>query len=151
MLTFSGIVWRILYQARADRPLSPARASEGRFHHSGQTALYASLTPEGAGVAIRRYVGADDPPRVILPLQVTNARLADLRGRPEVSVIWQDLHAAGAPSPTWTFSDQARREGAQGLLYSSRSRPELSHLVLFDCAADLIRPAGAAAPWPPGS
>ena len=147
MIPFSGTVWRIVFADQAGAPTAPARAPEGRFHHSGQSALYASLTPEGAGVAIRRYVGPQDPPRVILPLLVTSVRLADLRGRPEVSVVWQDIHEAGAPSPTWTFSDAARAEGAQGLLYSSRSRPELSHIVLFGHGP--VRAEGAPPlPWP---
>jgi len=30
------------------------------------------------------------------------------------------------------FSDAARDEGADAMLYSSRSRPELSHVVVFD-------------------
>lgn len=147
MIAFSGTVWRILFADLAGAPTAPARAPEGRFHHSGQWALYASLTPEGAGVAIRRYVGADDPARVILPLEVTQARLADLRGRPEVSQIWQDIRATGAAAPSWPYSDTARAEGAQGLLYSSRSRPELSHIVLFDPGP--VRAGGTAPlPWP---
>lgn len=147
MIPFSGTVWRILFADQAGAPAAPARAPEGRFHHSGQKALYASLTPEGAGVAIRRYLGPQDPPRLILPLLVTGARLADFRGRPEVSVVWQDIYEAGAPSPTWTFSDAARAEGAQGLLYSSRSRPDLTHIVLFDLRATLVCQSGEASPW----
>ncbi|MCE8547268.1 RES family NAD+ phosphorylase [Ruegeria pomeroyi] len=147
VIAFSGTVWRILFADQAGAPTAPARAPEGRFHHSGQKALYASLTPEGAGVAIRRYVGPQNPPRVIVPLLVTDARLADLRGRPEVSVVWQDIRATGAPAPSWAYSDAARAEGAQGLLYSSRSRPELSHIVVFDPGP--VRAEGAPPqPWP---
>ncbi|WP_342586531.1 RES family NAD+ phosphorylase [Leisingera sp. ANG-DT] len=147
LLNFSGTVWRILFRSQADRPLAPARAPEGRFHHSGQLALYTSLSAEGAGIAIRRYVSSDDPPRIILPLQVKDIRLADLRGRPEVSAVWQDIRARGTPSPTWVFSDTARTEGAQGLLYSSRSRPDLTHLVLFGSGLPVLSLAGPPAPW----
>lgn len=133
MLEFSGPVWRILFASQAAAPLLPARAPEGRFHHSGQFALYASLSAEGASVAIRRYVSGDDPDRVIQRFQVENAQLVDYRGQTAASVIWQDIRATGAPSPTWSFSDKARARGADGLIYSSRSRPDLSHLVLF-CA-----------------
>ncbi|SOC05179.1 RES family NAD+ phosphorylase [Rhodobacter maris] len=142
MIPFSGTVWRILAAERAGEATAPARHPEGRFHHSGQTALYASLTAEGAGVAIARYLAPGDGPRVIVPLRVEAARIADHRGEPALSVIWQEDRAAtGAPSPTWAFSDAARRAGAQGLLYSSRSRPELAHLVLFDLSPGLLTPA----------
>jgi hypothetical protein len=127
-------------------PLAPAQSPEGRFHHSGQWAIYASLTPEGCAVAIRRYLRADDPPRVVVPLALGPLRLTDLRGRAEVSAVWQDIRAGGAPSPTWAFSDAARAAGAQGVLYSSRSRPELTHLVIFDPA--VIVGTGAPLPFP---
>ena len=148
MIEFSGPVWRILFQSQAGSPLDPARAPEGRFHHHGQSALYASLSEEGAGVAIRRYVSAGDPARVIQRCQVT-ASLHDLRGRREVSVVWQDIAAVDLPSPTWAYSDKARALGAQGMLYSSRSRPDLSHLVLFDITPTTIRTASQPYPWHP--
>ena len=43
-------------------------------------------------------------------------------------------YEAGEASPTWLFSDEARDKGADAMLYSSRSRPELSHVVIFDTA-----------------
>ncbi|CUJ84613.1 hypothetical protein RUE5091_00240 [Ruegeria denitrificans] len=149
MLEFSGPVWRILFLSQSDAPLDPARAPEGRFHHSGQVALYASLSAEGAGIAIRRYISPDDPPRIVQQAQVTGAKLVDLRGRPEVSIVWQDNHEERGFSPTWRFSDHARDKGADGLIYSSRSRPELSHLVLFSLSPTIIRADGQAAPWVP--
>lgn len=144
MISFSGNVWRILNATLADAPLAPARAPIGRFHHSGQTAIYTSLTAEGAAVAIARYVAETRLERVIVPLSLSATRLVDLRKRTEVSVVWQDLPL---PSPTWQFSDDARVAGAQGVLYSSRSRPELTHCVLFD--ANCLSPAGPPVPWSP--
>ncbi len=145
MIGFDGTAFRALFAA-AD-PLAPASAPEGRFHHSGQWALYASLTPEGCAVAIRRYLRPDDPPRVVVALRVTG-RMVDLRGRTEASVVWQDGWAAGTPSPTWAFSDAARAAGAQGLLYSSRSRPDLAHLAIFDPAAVRRAADGATRAFP---
>jgi RES domain-containing protein len=145
VIGFDGTAFRALFAA-AD-PLAPASAPEGRFHHSGQWALYASLTPEGCAVAIRRYLRPDDPPRVVVALRVTG-RMVDLRGRTEASVVWQDGWAAGTPSPTWAFSDAARAAGAQGLLYSSRSRPDLAHLAIFDPAAVRRAADGAARAFP---
>ncbi|MBN8631361.1 MAG: RES family NAD+ phosphorylase [Rhodobacterales bacterium] len=138
MQAFEGVAWRMI-TAGAD-PLGPATAPVGRFHHAGQIALYTSLTVEGTVVAMQRYLRPDDPPREVVPLTIRATRLADLRGNPEASVVWQDMHAAGAASPTWAFSDRARQAGAEGMLYSSRSRPDLTHLVLFDLT--VIREVG---------
>ena len=128
---FAAPVWRLLPREPGIAPDSPARAPEGRFHHSGQLAAYASLSAEGAAVAIRRYL-VDGAPRDLVAMRLSASRVADARGRPEASVVWQDIRAGGAPSPTWAFSDEARASGAQAMLYASRSRPELSHVVVFD-------------------
>lgn len=146
-LRFRGRAWRILPAGGVDDPTGPARAPVGRFHHSGQHALYASLTSGGAGVAIARYLSPDGPARIILPLRI-DADVADLReAGASPSVVWQDAHAAGRPAPTWALSDAARAAGAQGMLYRSCSRPDLVHIVLFDLAA--ATPDGPAAPWWP--
>ncbi len=152
MIPFHGTVWRILSADRADVACEPARHPEGRFHYSGQVALYASLSVEGAAVALRRYVRAGDPSRVIVPLEITAQAMDDLRGTPDqaqASVVWQDGRASGAPSPTWRLSDRSRARGAQGLIYASRSRPDLSHLVLFAVSPSTVRQAGPAQPWHP--
>ncbi|GGH34322.1 RES domain-containing protein [Cribrihabitans marinus] len=146
MIAFAGTVWRMTFAGRD--ATTPVTSPEGRFHHSGQWAVYASLSPEGTAVAIRRYLRPDDLPRLICPLVVKADRVADLRGRDDMSVIWQDNRATGAASPTWAQSDAARAAGAQALLYSSRSRPDLSHLVAFVpeiLTADTQR---TALPWP---
>ncbi|MCE8417994.1 RES family NAD+ phosphorylase [Rhodovulum sulfidophilum] len=151
MIAFRGLVWRLLPTERAGAPCAPVASPEGRFHRPGEAVLYASLTAEGAGVAIARYLTPDAPARALVPLAVTADRIVDLRALPApnpASIVWQDLRASGAPAPTWAFSDAARAEGAEGLLYPSRSRPELSHLVLFDPAPPLVQPAGPARPWP---
>jgi RES domain-containing protein len=122
-----------------EMPASPAAAPEGRYHYAGQTAAYASLSAEGAAVAIRRYL-ADGIERTLVPMWLVADYVADIRGEKAASVVWQDIRAAGAPSPTWLFSDAARKAGAQAMLYSSRSRPDLSHVVVFE--PDLLRFAG---------
>lgn len=131
---FNGPVWRLLPERFAAAPSTPAKAPEGRFHHSGQIAAYASLTPEGAAVAIQRYL-VDGISRVLVPMWLDARPVVDERGNLSASIVWQDIRAAGKPSPTWQFSDAARKAGAQAMLYSSRSRPEFSHVVVFqpDC------------------
>jgi len=131
LIQFRGPVWRLLPKSIVDTPGIPASAPEGRFHHSGQIAAYASLSAEGAGVAIQRYL-ADGAERMLVPMWLAAERVADIRGNGEASVVWQDIRRAGKPSPTWVFSDGARQAGAQAMLYSSRSRPDLSHVVVFE-------------------
>ncbi|MFT9198743.1 RES family NAD+ phosphorylase [Gluconobacter oxydans] len=130
IISFDGPVWRLLPKTLAGNPTVIATAPEGRFHHSGQIAAYASLSAEGASVAIQRYL-SDQIERVLIPMRLTAKRVADVRGMPAASVVWQDLRDDGIPSPTWLFSDAARQAGAEAMLYSSRSRPDLSHVVVF--------------------
>ena len=67
--SFDGPVWRLLPEAHIHTPEKPAGAPEGRFHHSGQTtAAYASLSAEGARVAIKRYIGDGVARKLILSL-----------------------------------------------------------------------------------
>ena len=149
MITFRGQVWRIVFADQVDAPTAPARAPEGRFHHDNQWAVYTSLSLEGAGVAIAAYVSRDDRERVAVPLDI-DAQVVDLRTLPdpsEASIVWQTHRTRGLPAPTWDLSDAARQHGASGVLYPSRSRPELTHLALFHPSA--IRTTHQAIPWRP--
>ncbi len=130
MICYAGLAWRIVWQGQD--ALAPVQNPEGRFHHAGQPAVYTSLTEEGCATAIARYLAPQDGPREIACLQIDAAQICDLRDEPAARMVWQDLRATGAASPTWGFSDAARAKGAQGLLYASRSQPHLTHLVLFD-------------------
>lgn len=124
-------VWRILPSDLVVTPTIPARAAEGRFHHSGQVASYASLSAEGASVAIQRYLN-DNISRKMVPMWLQSDCVIDERGNDEASKVWQDIRAKGQLPPTWEISDAAREAGAKAMLYSSRSRPDLSHVVVFD-------------------
>lgn len=130
ILSFDGAVWRLLPEELANGPAEAARAPEGRFHHSGQVAAYASLSEEGTAVAIKRYLG-DGVRRVLVPMRLTAARVADARGAEAASMIWRDMRGSASGSPTWLLSDQARAAGADAMLYLSRSRPDLTHVVVF--------------------
>jgi hypothetical protein len=130
-MQFNGPVWRLLPMSFAKTPSVPAQAPVGRFHHSGQVAAYASLSVEGVAVAMHRYLG-DGVGRVLVPMWLASNHVADERGNPRASVVWQDIYSSREASPTWVFSDSARDEGADAMLYSSRSRPELSHVVVFE-------------------
>ncbi|MEP3199752.1 MAG: RES family NAD+ phosphorylase [Lentilitoribacter sp.] len=141
-------VWRILPVELLNAPNSPARASAGRFHHSGQIAAYASLSAEGAAVAIKRYL-SDGIERKLVPMHLTCERTLDRRNDRDASIGWQDIHANGQTPPTWVNSDEARLLSAQAMLYSSRSRPDLSHVVVFE--PDCLSFVGPVTNFTPGT
>jgi len=140
MTPFAGNAFRLLMVGQD--PLASVTSPQGRFHRDGQVAVYTSLTLEGCIAAIQRYLRPDDAPRHIVPLRVALNRVADLRGVKGASIVWQDDVADGRSAPTWEISDRARANGAEGMLYASRSRPELTHLVLFRAGPDVIQLAG---------
>ena len=147
---FTGLVWRIMFSDQIQQSCEPVCSPIGRFHHSQQVALYTSCTEEGAGVAIKRYLKSDDPVRIIVPLQIEADYIYDIRKTDyssQASVVWQDCVAKGEPAPTWAYSDTAREAGARGMLYASRSRPDLTHLVLFDVSMGIVRQKGDAKVW----
>ena len=149
---FSGIVWRIMFADQSEKTCEPVRSPIGRFHHDNQTALYTSCTKEGASLAIKRYLKAGDPERIIVPLQVNASRIYDIRKTDFAkcaSIVWQDNIDNGESAPTWQYSDAARIAGAQGMLYASRSKPDLTHLVLFDVSGGIVVPAGNSEAWCP--
>lgn len=84
-------------------------------------------------VAIKRYL-TDNRTRLLVPMWLNAQALEDVRGDATASVAWQDQRAVGQIASTWAISDAARQTSAQGLLYSSRSRPELAHVAVFDLA-----------------
>ena len=146
LVPFNGPVWRLLPDRLVAMPDAPAGAPEGRFHHGGQPAAYASLSPEGTRVAIRRYLG-DETPRILVSMWLDAKKFADARGDPAASVVWQDDRDRGEMPQTWAISDTARRSGAQAMLYLSRSRPDLTHVVAFDLSClTYVGPATAFVP-----
>ena len=132
----------MMFKSWAKDILGPARSPEGRSHYTGQVALYLSETPQGCIIASQRYIMPDDEPRAIYPIRVVSDRLLDLRDAKATdyfgvdtthrTVEWQKIRTTGAPSPTWAISDKIRILGLHGILYASRSQPNLTHLTLFD-------------------
>ena len=137
----SGKFYRMKFKSEAAEILQPAKSPEGRWHHSGQKALYLSETTEGTYIASRMYIRDDDPEREIYPLAITDARVLSLRNdtacrhyeidASQKHCMWHELRAIGKPSPTWSISDAVRHLGFDGFLCPSRSRPDLTHLTLF--------------------
>ncbi len=137
----SGRFWRITFAEHARQVLDGVRHPEGRYHHDGQPALYASPTPEFAAMAVDAYLRPGDPPRVICPLALSDARLCDLRDpdicatlgiTPDISSVpWVPERAAGLPATSWAASDAVRATDADGMIYRARSYPDRWHIVLF--------------------
>lgn len=157
----SGRFYRIVFASDRDAPLRGARSPEGRFHHNCEAALYMSPSPQAAAFAVASYLRPNDPPRLIQPLILQNARLLDLR-RPtvirhlhlqgdEASIPWQPQRALGLPATSWQASDAARRTGADGIIYAARSEPSRWHVVLFRWTTDGLHlaPDGPALPFAP--
>jgi len=150
LAAFTGVVWRIMFADRLDQACKPVGSPVGRFHHSKQVALYTSCTEEGARVAIKRYLKPDDPKRIIVPLRVNSHHIYDVRKTDFstlASIVWQDCVENNESVSTWAISDIARNAGAQGMLYASRSRPDLTHLVLFYVSGSIVKQAGDSKAW----
>jgi RES domain-containing protein len=160
MATTSGRFWRSVFAADTGHVLAGTRSPEGRYHHDGQPALYISPSPAFSRIAIDAYLKADDPPRVIVPLDLTGAELLDVRDTTvqhalglngtEAGTLWQPQRAAGLPATSWIASDAARRAGADGMIYAARSDPTRWHVVLFRWnipAGPIIRQSGSPIPF----
>ena len=151
-------LWRIL--ADGGDPLAGAQALEGRFHHDGQLALYAALTPEGAAASLTRYLRDDDPARVIVGLSLEGGAILDLDAPDLPEGIdgetarhrWDLDRDEGRFPPTWVMSDRIRATGWDGFLYPSRLRPDLRNLCLFrwnEAGGPMVRVTVPPGRWTP--
>lgn len=138
----SGRFYRITFATDAQRVLGGVIHPEGRFHHDAQPAFYCSPTKQAAAAAVSVYLGPDDPPRMIIPLDVINAKICDLRDTETCaalgidlqtpSVPWAPQRAQGIPATSWQASDAVREIGADGMIYTCRRQPRKRwHIVLF--------------------
>lgn len=157
----SGTFYRMIIASRLAEVLAPAKSPEGRSHYNGQPALYLSQTPEGTAVAVKRYMKPDDPARAVCTINVSNANIVDLRDLDacrlldidptQRTVEWQDLRAKGLRPPTWDISDRVRELGLDGMLYASRTQPNLTHLTLFkwnELGGPVVTVLGQPIPFP---
>ncbi len=94
-----------------------------------------SPSPEAAAVAVNIYLKPDDPPRLVVPLMVSDANILDFRTPEteemlglkwrETAVPWAEQRTAGSPATSWRASDAARAAGADGMIYPPNA-PTLS-------------------------
>ncbi|OYY90687.1 MAG: hypothetical protein B7Y45_06595 [Sphingomonas sp. 28-66-16] len=138
-------------------PPGPARA--GRYHRPGQPALYMSPDGAWARIAVSGYMREDGRPRVIVPLELGEARVFDQRDesvcallgidRERSNVPWRPELAAGREPPSWRNADSARALGADGIIDRSRHIPGGWHVTLFrwnQPGAPTVAVAGTAFP-----
>jgi len=119
----------------------PGPESAGRYHRPGQPALYLSASPEWATIAVSGYMREDGLKRLILPVEVGEARVVDQRDPAACAALGIDCAASSLPwrpalqrgeePSSWRNSDAARAAGADGLIDRSRHIPGGWHLALF--------------------
>lgn len=161
-VNFSGYIWRIHWASQPDQVLQAARAPEGRFHYNGQSALYASLSPTGAGVAVGYYLQPNDPPRIITELHLVSDRIIDASdaetarqigfGIADTTWRWQIDREAKVAARTWNVSDKLRDLDADGMIFRSNQRPDLHHIALFHWNTNQptsLSVTGTSLPWTP--
>lgn len=137
----NGTFYRILIERDLDGLLEGVLNREGRFHHGGQPALYMSPQLDWALKAVEAYRRDGDPPRVSVRLELTNARVADIRDQDlcrklgvdpaDAAVPWLPQLKGGQVPSSWRIADAIRAAGADGMIYSARSSAERWHIVLF--------------------
>lgn len=140
--TVSGRFYRTVAADRIAEVLDPpAPTSAGRYHRLGQPALYTSPTPQWAILATARYMREDGRRRVVVPLEITGARVIDQRDeaaclalgidRDRSNLPWRLALAEGREPPSWHSADIARATGADGIIDRSRQAAGGWHLNLF--------------------
>lgn len=158
-----GRFYRITFATDIARALDGVIHTEGRFHHTGQAAFYCSPTKQAAAAAVAVYVKPRDARRVIIPFDITDAMLCDLRNPdtctalgidPETpSVPWAPERQIGLPATSWQASDAVRETGADGMIYTCRRHPRTRwHIVLFrwnQSSGAQVRRAGPAQKFTP--
>lgn len=138
---FSGPAYRIVFTHDTGRVLDGAASAEGRFHFGGLRALYASPKPGWAFRAIEVYLKPDDPERCVAHLEISHARLIDLRepdpcalygiDPDDAAVPWLPQLARGERPQTWRVTEAVLASGADGFIYTSRNFPLRWHIVLL--------------------
>jgi RES domain-containing protein len=164
LLTVSGRYYRAMLAARVHYVLAPpGPQGAGRYHRPGQPALYVSASEEWAYIAVSVYMREDGLPRVIVPLEVSEAQVFDQRDeracvalgidREASNVAWRPVLAAGGEPPSWRNADAVRATGADGIIDRSRHIPGGWHITLFrwnDLGGPTVRVCGDPVPVMPG-
>lgn len=142
LLTISGRFYRAILADRVSSVLEPPGPhSAGRYHRPGQPALYFSRHADWARIAISGYMREDGLPRMIVPVDLSDACVFDQRDltacaalgidRELSNVAWRPELSAGREPPSWRNADAARAIGADGMIDRSRHIENGWHVTLF--------------------
>ncbi len=142
LLTISGRFFRAILTDRVEAVLAPpGPGSAGRYHRIGQPALYVTCDADWARIAVSGYMREDGLPRMIVPVDLGDARVLDQRDetacmalgidREQSNTNWRKELAAGREPPSWRNADKARAIGADGMIDRSRHIPGGWHVALF--------------------
>ena len=142
MLSLAGRFFRAIRADRLEHVLSPpSPESAGRYHRPGQTALYLTKSADWAYIAVSGYMREDGLLRVIVPLEISEARVFDQRDevacwqlgieREDSNANWRAALQGGFEPPSWGNCDAARAVGADGLVDRSRHIAGGWHITLF--------------------
>lgn len=142
LLTIEGRFFRAVLADRVEAVLAPPSPhSGGRYHRLGQPALYITRDPAWARIAVSGYMREDGLPRVIVPVDIGQARVLDQRDlaacealgidREQSNANWRVELTAGREPPSWRNADAARAIGADGIVDRSRQIPGGWHVTLF--------------------
>lgn len=137
--TVQGRFVKIVFAADLDLVLERGLATRppARYNRQGEDALYLSESESAARVALRKYVKADEPSRMLLTFEISPCQVFDLRATPPSTNAhgqaedWQEVLAQGKAPQSWRIADQIRQDSFDGLLDPSRKDPTVNHLVLF--------------------
>lgn len=140
--TLSGRFYRTVVVDRIAQVLDPpGPTSAGRYHRLGQPALYTSPEPAWAIMATAGYMREDGRARVVIPLEISEARVIDQHDeavcaalgidRDHSNLSWRIALTEGREPPSWQSADLARATGADGIIDRSRQIAGGWHLNLF--------------------
>jgi RES domain-containing protein len=152
----SGRFYRAVRADRVDQVLDPpAPESAGRYHRHGEPALYITAQHDWAVIALGRYMAEDRVPRVVVPLEISDARLFDQHDQAACGMLGIDRDASNLPwrlaleqgrePASWANSDAARKVGVDGIIDRSRGISGGWHAALFrwnDLGGPKVRVAG---------
>jgi RES domain-containing protein len=140
--TVKGRFYRAIRADRVEHLLdAPLPDSAGRYHRHGEPALYLTAEHDWAVIALGSYMAEDGLPRVVVPLEITEARVFDQHdeaacaalgiNRERSNTRWRLALDEGREPESWANSDAVRAAELDGIIDRSRGISGGWHVALF--------------------